>query len=354
MSAPLTAARSILQSAQGLLNEEAVHPHLAPMLTQAAERLADQAILILQGMRAAAHPATTLGGLDVLGAAAGAAPHEPRIPTIAPPIDAQREQRATPVEGGSDAAGNGQCGEPAPYLTAYTVPVRDAVSPDASLPRTGRGGNGRPPLVWTPARDAVLHEHFGTMKPTPEILFLANTIPAPKPVPSEQSVNDRARVLGLVRPQAYLEALAASRADHARRGNAAWRAQQAEAEPPEPEPAPEAPIAQEEVAPESPPAEAAAADAPTPPKDAAPPPRTITAGQDDTQPVNAPTAPDAAPARELPPPKETRAEKDKRDARSLFDGGWGGREIAADLDLPLGTVSNWVAGWRAERKGKAA
>jgi hypothetical protein len=345
MSAPLTAARSILQSAQGLLNEEAVHPHLAPMLTQAAERLADQAILILQGMRAAAHPATTLGGLDVLGAAAGAAPHEPRLPTLAPPIDAQREQRATPVEGGSDAAGNGQCGEPAPYLTAYTVPVRDAVSPDASLPRTGRGGNGRPPLVWTPARDAVLHEHFGTMKPTPEILFLANTIPAPKPVPSEQSVNDRARVLGLVRPQAYLDALAARRADHARRGNAEWRAQQAEAEAPEPEPAPEAPIAEEAMAPEPPPAEASAA---------APPPEPTTAGQDDDQPIDAPLAPDAAPAPPPPPPKETRAEKDKRDARSLFDGGWGGREIAADLGLPLGTVSNWVSEWRAERKGKAA
>jgi hypothetical protein len=343
MNLHINAAHRILTHAQELTGEAATFAERAEPLNAAAALLIDLAIMELRAARGAS-PATTLGGLDSCGAAAGAAPHEPRLPTLAPPIDAQREQRATPVEGGSDAAGNGQGGEPAHYFPAYTVPVREVAAPDASLPRTGRGGNGRPPQVWTPARDAVLHDHFGTMKPTPEILFLANTIPAPKPVPSEQSVNDRARVLGLVRPQAYLDALAASRADHARRGNAEWRAQQAEADAPKPKPAPEAPIAEEAMAPEPPPAEAAAA----------PPPEPTTAGQNDDQPLDAPPAPDAAPAPEPPPPKETRAEKDKRDARSLFDGGWGGREIAADLGLPLGTVSNWVAGWRAERKGKAA
>lgn len=56
------------------------------------------------------------------------------------------------------------------------------------------------------------------------------------------------------------------------------------------------------------------------------------------------------PAPAPPAPALTRAERDKAAAKNLFDGGWGGREIAEDLLLPLGTVSNWVAQWREERK----
>jgi hypothetical protein len=194
MIAPLTAARSILQSAHGLLNEEAAHPQLAPMLTQAAEHLADQAILILQGMRAAAHPATTLGGLDVLGAAAGAAPHEPRLPTLAPPIDAQREQRATLVEGGSDAAGNGQGGEPAPYLPAYTVPA-----PERSTE----------PPVWTAQRSAHMTEAVPRGDGWDDILLALNAMPGAATVASSGAAKVQAAKMGLRRPEGWAEARAA-------------------------------------------------------------------------------------------------------------------------------------------------
>jgi hypothetical protein len=202
MIAPLTAARSILQSAHGLLNEEAAHPHLAPMLTQAAERLADQAILILQGMRAA-RPATTLGGLDDPSAAAGAVLHQPRLPTLATPIDAQREQRATPIEGGSDAAGSGQGGEPAPYRPAYTVPA-----PERSTE----------PAVWTAQRCAHMTEAVPRGDGWDDILLALNAMPGAATVASSGAAKVQAAKMGLRRPEGWAEARAA---ENGRKGAAA-------------------------------------------------------------------------------------------------------------------------------------
>jgi hypothetical protein len=202
MITPLTAARSILQSADGLLREEATHPQLAPTLTEAAGCLVDQAIITLQGMRAA-RPATTLGRLDIPGAAAGAAPHEPRLPTLAAPIENTREQRATPIEGGSDAAGSGQGGEPAPYLPAYTVPA-----PERSTE----------PAVWTAQRSAHMTEAVPRGDGWDDILLALNAMPGAATVASSGAAKVQAAKMGLRRPEGWAEARAA---ENGRKGAAA-------------------------------------------------------------------------------------------------------------------------------------
>ena len=152
----ITAARSMLASAQELTDQVLIYPTTARALNAAAALLVGAAITELQAALAT-RPATPIGVLDNFGATAGAAPHEPRLPTRASPRNMQRAARATPVEGGSDAADNGQGGEPAPTTTEPT---------------------STEPAVWTDARCALLREAVPRGDEWDDIMAALNALPA--------------------------------------------------------------------------------------------------------------------------------------------------------------------------------
>jgi hypothetical protein len=187
MNAHINAARRILTHAQELTGEAASYPDLAPALTHAAERLVERAIITLQDALGDPRPATTLGGLDVLGAAAGAAPPDPRLVPSRTPAEAHRTASETPIEGGSDAAGSGQGGEPAP---------------------TPRQAASSGPAVWTQARCDHMRIAVPRGDAWEDILLALNAMPGAATVASIGAAKVKASDLGFKRPEGWREARA--------------------------------------------------------------------------------------------------------------------------------------------------